>query len=266
MPLRVERVAEVTFGQLQNGRFRHGVRFLRWRDDRDPESCRYDQLDVASPRPFADIVGASSSTRAAARSARVSAGQPGSARIVDPCGVGVIGPAHARAERVPRRRPCGVQREEPAGAAHVDRAARLQPLARRAPHRHATPRAPPFGPAVERRRAHRARSASAPVDEVVRRAEACRPVVFCGPRCAFVADHRGAEHDERDGGRRSCRSAGSATRRTGTASRRRTGSRTRRRCAGRATPRRAGPTASRCQPRDDLVEVGRFRRAEIGPR
>ena len=59
VPLRAERVAEVTFGQLQNGRFRHGVGFVRWRDDRTPESCRYDQLDVASPRPFADIVGAS---------------------------------------------------------------------------------------------------------------------------------------------------------------------------------------------------------------
>ena len=58
VPLRAERVAEVTFGQLQNGRFRHGVGFIRWRDDRSPESCKYDQLDVASPRPFADIVGA----------------------------------------------------------------------------------------------------------------------------------------------------------------------------------------------------------------
>lgn len=49
IPLRPERVAEVTFGQLQSGRFRHGVRFLRWRDDRDAASCSYDQLDVASP-------------------------------------------------------------------------------------------------------------------------------------------------------------------------------------------------------------------------
>jgi ATP-dependent DNA ligase len=56
VPLRVERVAEVTFGQLQGGRFRHGVQFLRWRPDREPSSCRYDQLDVATPRPFRDIV------------------------------------------------------------------------------------------------------------------------------------------------------------------------------------------------------------------
>jgi ATP-dependent DNA ligase len=52
VPVRVERVAEVTFGQLQSGRFRHGVRFLRWRPDRTPQSCRYDQLEVASPVAF----------------------------------------------------------------------------------------------------------------------------------------------------------------------------------------------------------------------
>lgn len=56
VPIRVERVAEVTFGQLQSGRFRHGVQFIRWRDDRDPVSCRYDQLEVAAAVPFRDIV------------------------------------------------------------------------------------------------------------------------------------------------------------------------------------------------------------------
>lgn len=57
VPLRIERVAEVTFGQLQEGRFRHGSTFLRWRPDRTPESCRYDQLDVASPVAFSAVVG-----------------------------------------------------------------------------------------------------------------------------------------------------------------------------------------------------------------
>ncbi len=57
VPLRIERVAEVTFGQLQVGRFRHGSQFVRWRPDRLPESCRYDQLDVASPLAFAAVVG-----------------------------------------------------------------------------------------------------------------------------------------------------------------------------------------------------------------
>jgi ATP-dependent DNA ligase len=56
VPIRVERVAEVTFGQLQSGRFRHGVQFVRWRDDRTPASCRYDQLDVATAVPFRDVV------------------------------------------------------------------------------------------------------------------------------------------------------------------------------------------------------------------
>ena len=56
MPIRVERVAEVTFGQLEKRRFRHGVSFVRWRPDREPASCRYDQLDVADPVPFSDLV------------------------------------------------------------------------------------------------------------------------------------------------------------------------------------------------------------------
>jgi ATP-dependent DNA ligase len=55
VPIRVERVAEVTFGQLQNGRFRHGVSFVRWRPDRTPESCTYDQLDVADPVRFEEL-------------------------------------------------------------------------------------------------------------------------------------------------------------------------------------------------------------------
>ena len=55
MAIRTERVAEVTFGQLENGRFRHGVGFHRWRPDRDPASCRYDQLDVAEPVAFAEL-------------------------------------------------------------------------------------------------------------------------------------------------------------------------------------------------------------------
>ena len=56
VPLRVERVVEVTFGQLQNGRFRHGVQFVRWRPDRTPESCTYDQLDVAAAVSFDELM------------------------------------------------------------------------------------------------------------------------------------------------------------------------------------------------------------------
>jgi ATP-dependent DNA ligase len=56
-PIRIGRVAEVTFGQLQEGRFRHGSQFIRWRPDRTPASCTYDQLEVASPVPFRTIIG-----------------------------------------------------------------------------------------------------------------------------------------------------------------------------------------------------------------
>ena len=56
VPLRIELVAEVTFGQLQEGRFRHGSQFLRWRDDRTPAACTYDQLEVAVPVSFATVV------------------------------------------------------------------------------------------------------------------------------------------------------------------------------------------------------------------
>ena len=56
VPIRMGLVAEVTFGQLEKRRFRHGVSFVRWRPDRTPESCRYDQLDVAEPVPFAELV------------------------------------------------------------------------------------------------------------------------------------------------------------------------------------------------------------------
>ena len=56
VPLRIERVVEVTFGQLEGGRFRHGVQFQRWRPGRTPESCRYEQLDVAEAVRFEDLL------------------------------------------------------------------------------------------------------------------------------------------------------------------------------------------------------------------
>jgi ATP-dependent DNA ligase len=45
-PLRVERVCEVKYDHLQGDRFRHAAVFLRWRPDKSPSDCRYDQLDV----------------------------------------------------------------------------------------------------------------------------------------------------------------------------------------------------------------------------
>ncbi|MFY1633071.1 ATP-dependent DNA ligase [Solwaraspora sp. WMMB335] len=44
-PLRPELVAEVAYDAMEGDRFRHTARFLRWRADRAPSSCRYDQLD-----------------------------------------------------------------------------------------------------------------------------------------------------------------------------------------------------------------------------
>lgn len=43
--LRPELVLEVSFDHVAAGRIRHGSKILRWRDDRDPKSCRFEQLD-----------------------------------------------------------------------------------------------------------------------------------------------------------------------------------------------------------------------------
>jgi ATP-dependent DNA ligase len=48
-PLRPERVCEVKYDHLQGERFRHATQFLRWRDDKPPQDCRYDQLEVTAP-------------------------------------------------------------------------------------------------------------------------------------------------------------------------------------------------------------------------
>ena len=47
-PLRVERVAEVAYDHLQGDRFRHATRLVRWRPDRRPDDCRYDQLETTA--------------------------------------------------------------------------------------------------------------------------------------------------------------------------------------------------------------------------
>jgi ATP-dependent DNA ligase len=48
-PLRSERVCEVAYDHLQGDRFRHATTFRRWRPDRTPGDCRYDQLEVTPP-------------------------------------------------------------------------------------------------------------------------------------------------------------------------------------------------------------------------
>jgi len=44
-PLRPERVVEVRYDYMEGDRFRHTTQFVRWRPDRDPRSCTYEQLE-----------------------------------------------------------------------------------------------------------------------------------------------------------------------------------------------------------------------------
>ena len=57
-PLRIERVCEVKYDHMQGPRFRHAAIFQRWRPDRKPESCRYDQLEVTAPYELSKVFGA----------------------------------------------------------------------------------------------------------------------------------------------------------------------------------------------------------------
>jgi ATP-dependent DNA ligase len=57
-PLRVERVCEVKYDHMQGDRFRHAAVFQRWRSDKGPRDCRYDQLEVTTPYELAKVFGA----------------------------------------------------------------------------------------------------------------------------------------------------------------------------------------------------------------
>lgn len=54
--LRPERVLEVRYDQLEGMRFRHTAQFERWRPDRDPRSCTYDQLEQVRAYDLADVL------------------------------------------------------------------------------------------------------------------------------------------------------------------------------------------------------------------
>jgi ATP-dependent DNA ligase len=58
-PVRVERVVEVAYDHLQGDRFRHATTFLRWRLDKEPKDCRYDQLEVTPAYELNRIFGGS---------------------------------------------------------------------------------------------------------------------------------------------------------------------------------------------------------------
>jgi ATP-dependent DNA ligase len=57
-PLRVERVCEVGYDHMQGDRFRHAAIFRRWRSDKAPADCRYDQLEVTPAYELAKVFGA----------------------------------------------------------------------------------------------------------------------------------------------------------------------------------------------------------------
>jgi ATP-dependent DNA ligase len=57
-PLRIERVCEVKYDHLQGDRFRHATTFLRWRPDKPPSDCRYDQLEVTPAYELAQVFAA----------------------------------------------------------------------------------------------------------------------------------------------------------------------------------------------------------------
>ncbi|MET0318243.1 MAG: ATP-dependent DNA ligase [Rhodococcus fascians] len=71
IPVRPERVAEVAYDQMEGNasgaseatagvkdgrRFRHAVKFVRWRPDREPSSCTFAQLDVPLNYDLSDVL------------------------------------------------------------------------------------------------------------------------------------------------------------------------------------------------------------------
>jgi ATP-dependent DNA ligase len=57
VPLRPERVLEVRYDQMEGMRFRHTAQFVRWRPDRDPASCTFEQLEVPGAYDLARLLG-----------------------------------------------------------------------------------------------------------------------------------------------------------------------------------------------------------------
>ncbi len=56
-PLRPERVLEVKYDAMEGRRFRHTAHFKRWRPDRDPESCGYEQLEQPVSYDLTTVLG-----------------------------------------------------------------------------------------------------------------------------------------------------------------------------------------------------------------
>jgi ATP-dependent DNA ligase len=62
-PLRIERSCEVKYDHMQGDRFRHAAVFVRWRPDKRPADCGYDQLDVTPAYELEKVFGASGRDR-----------------------------------------------------------------------------------------------------------------------------------------------------------------------------------------------------------
>jgi ATP-dependent DNA ligase len=54
-PLRPELVVQVAYDHMQGDRFRHTAQFRRWREDKRPRDCTFDQLEVVPPQELAEI-------------------------------------------------------------------------------------------------------------------------------------------------------------------------------------------------------------------
>ena len=56
VPLRPERVIEVRYDYMEADRFRHTAQFVRWRPDRDPASCTFEQLEEVARFDLSDVL------------------------------------------------------------------------------------------------------------------------------------------------------------------------------------------------------------------
>ena len=57
-PLRIERVCEVSYEGIMNGRFRHNAHFRRWRDDKDPTTAPMRSSRSVAPTELLEMFGA----------------------------------------------------------------------------------------------------------------------------------------------------------------------------------------------------------------
>jgi ATP-dependent DNA ligase len=56
--LQPERIVEVRYDHMEGRRFRHTAQFVRWRPDREPRSCTFEQLDQPAGYDLGQVLGA----------------------------------------------------------------------------------------------------------------------------------------------------------------------------------------------------------------